>query len=220
VQHLVNKINYQIELEKLICELTKNKLTPSLLMHSCCAPCSSYCLEYLSRYFNITVLYYNPNIFPKEEYEYRITEQEKLINSMKFVNPVKFISTDYTPEDFYINVKGLENEPEGGKRCEKCFEIRLKYAANLAKKLNFDYFVTTLSISPMKDSTKLNTIGLQIEKEVGVKYLISDFKKKNGYKRSVELSKEYELYRQNYCGCVYSKRENEENQARKSIANL
>lgn len=139
---------------------------------------------------------------------------------MKFVNPVKFISTDYTPEDFYINVKGLENEPEGGKRCEKCFEIRLKYAANLAKKLNFDYFVTTLSISPMKDSTKLNTIGLQIEKEVGVKYLISDFKKKNGYKRSVELSKEYELYRQNYCGCVYSKRENEENQARKSIANL
>ncbi len=220
MQHLVNKINYQIELEKLICELTKNKLTPSLLMHSCCAPCSSYCLEYLSRYFNITVLYYNPNIFPKEEYEYRITEQEKLINSMKFVNPVKFISTDYTPEDFYINVKGLENEPEGGKRCEKCFEIRLKYAANLAKKLNFDYFVTTLSISPMKDSTKLNTIGLQIEKEVGVKYLISDFKKKNGYKRSVELSKEYELYRQNYCGCVYSKRENEENQARKSIANL
>lgn len=139
---------------------------------------------------------------------------------MKFVNPVKLISTDYTPEDFYINVKGLENEPEGGKRCEKCFEIRLKYAANLAKKLNFDYFVTTLSISPMKDSTKLNTIGLQIEKEVGVKYLISDFKKKNGYKRSVELSKEYELYRQNYCGCVYSKRENEENQARKSIANL
>ncbi len=220
MQHLVNKINYQIELEKLICELTKNKLTPSLLMHSCCAPCSSYCLEYLSRYFNITVLYYNPNIFPKEEYEYRITEQEKLINSMKFVNPVKLISTDYTPEDFYINVKGLENEPEGGKRCEKCFEIRLKYAANLAKKLNFDYFVTTLSISPMKDSTKLNTIGLQIEKEVGVKYLISDFKKKNGYKRSVELSKEYELYRQNYCGCVYSKRENEENQARKSIANL
>lgn len=216
MQHLVNKINYQIELEKLICELTKNKLTPSLLMHSCCAPCSSYCLEYLSRYFNITVLYYNPNIFPKEEYEYRITEQEKLINSMKFVNPVKFISTDYTPEDFYINVKGLENEPEGGKRCEKCFEIRLKYAANLAKKLNFDYFVTTLSISPMKDSTKLNTIGLQIEKEVGVKYLISDFKKKNGYKRSVELSKEYELYRQNYCGCVYSKRENEENQARKT----
>ena len=216
----MNKINYQIELEKLICELTKNKLTPSLLMHSCCAPCSSYCLEYLSRYFNITVLYYNPNIFPKEEYEYRITEQEKLINSMKFVNPVKFISTDYTPEDFYINVKGLENEPEGGKRCEKCFEIRLKYVANLAKKLNFDYFVTTLSISPMKDSTKLNTIGLQIEKEVGVKYLISDFKKKNGYKRSVELSKEYELYRQNYCGCVYSKRENEENQARKSIANL
>lgn len=201
----MNKINYQKELDKLIEKNTADGIIPTLLIHSCCAPCSSYVLEYLSNYFKITVLYYNPNIFPKEEYEYRIGEQEKLINAMPVKHKVEFISTDYEPEKFYSVTKGLENEPEGGKRCYECFKLRLSYAAELAKRLNFDYFTTTLSISPLKDSHILNTLGAEIGKQFGVNYLLSDFKKKNGYKRSVELSKEYNLYRQNYCGCVYSK---------------
>ena len=201
----MNKINYQKELDKLIEKNTADGIIPTLLIHSCCAPCSSYVLEYLSNYFKITVLYYNPNIFPKEEYAYRISEQEKLINAMPVKHKVEFISTDYEPEKFYSVTKGLENEPEGGKRCYECFKLRLSYAAELAKRLNFDYFTTTLSISPLKDSHILNTLGAEIGKQFGVNYLLSDFKKKNGYKRSVELSKEYNLYRQNYCGCVYSK---------------
>lgn len=201
----MNKINYQKELDKLIEKNTADGIIPTLLIHSCCAPCSSYVLEYLSNYFKITVLYYNPNIFPKEEYAYRISEQEKLINAMPVKHKVEFISTDYEPEKFYSVTKGLENEPEGGKRCYECFKLRLSYAAELAKRLNFDYFNTTLSISPLKDSHILNTLGAEIGKQFGVNYLLSDFKKKNGYKRSVELSKEYNLYRQNYCGCVYSK---------------
>lgn len=208
----MNKRNYQKELEKIIDLNIQEKCIPNLLIHSCCAPCSSYVLEYLSKYFHITVLYYNPNIFPKTEYEYRISEQERLIQSMPFVNPVKFISTGYTPEDFYSIAKELEAEEEGGKRCEKCYRLRLEYAAKTAKKLGFDYFTTTLSISPLKNAEKLNEIGLKLSKEYGISYLVSDFKKKNGYQRSVELSKEYGLYRQNYCGCIYSANHLEKNQ--------
>lgn len=200
----MNKKNYQKELEKIINQNTKKKIIPDVLIHSCCAPCSSYVLEYLSKYFRITILYYNPNIFPKTEYKYRIAEQERLINSMSFENPVKFISTEYTPEDFYSVIKGMENEKEGGERCFRCYRLRLEYAAEMAKRMGFDYFTTTLSISPLKNAEKLNEIGLELEEKYGVSYLVSDFKKKNGYQRSVELSKEYGLYRQNYCGCVYS----------------
>ena len=205
----LENMNFSKELDKTIENIMASDQTPSLLMHSCCAPCSSYCLEYLSDFFDITVLYYNPNIFPKEEYEYRISEQERLINNLPVKNKIKFISTEYTPNDFHNKIKGFEKEPEGGKRCEECFKIRLEYTANLAKEMGFDYFVTTLSISPLKNSKLLNKIGLEIEKKYGVKYLLSDFKKKNGYKRSVELSKIYELYRQDYCGCIYSKLERE-----------
>ena len=206
----ISNMNFQKELEKTISETVKNKDIPTLLIHSCCAPCSSYPLEYLSEFFKITVLYYNPNIFPKEEYIYRINEQKRLIASMTFTNPVNFISTEYTPDDFHKEIKGLEKEPEGGRRCEVCFRIRLEKTARLAKEMSFDYYVTTLSISPLKNSKLLNKIGLELEEKYGVKYLLSDFKKKNGYKRSVELSKLYELYRQDYCGCVYSKIEREE----------
>ncbi len=205
----MNKINYQSVLDNTIKKITSENRVPKLIIHSCCAPCSSYVLEYLSRYFKITVLYYNPNIFPKEEYEYRISEQERLIDSMQFVNDVKLIASGYTPEDFYSAVKGNENEPEGGKRCRLCFNVRLRYTAALAKKMNFDYFTTTLSISPLKNAEVLNKLGAEIGKEYGVEYLQSDFKKRNGYKRSVELSKEYGLYRQDYCGCIYSKMERE-----------
>lgn len=200
-----NNVNYQKVLDKTIEDICKKNIVPTLLIHSCCAPCSSYTLEYLSKYFKITVLYYNPNIFPKEEYEYRIKEQDRLIKSMDFNNPVEFIATDYTPEDFYGQVKGLENEKEGGKRCEVCFRLRLEKAAKIAQEKGFDYFVTTLSISPMKNSVLLNEIGKELEEKYKVKYLLSDFKKRNGYKRSIELSKIYDLYRQDYCGCVYSK---------------
>lgn len=203
----VNNINYQKVLEKIIKKLQIEEITPSLLLHSCCAPCSSYVLEYLSEYFKITVLYYNPNIFPLKEYKYRIEEQRRLIESLPAKNPISFIPTEYEPEKFYEAVKGYENIPEGGERCFKCYELRLREAALYARRGDFDYFTTTLSISPLKKADKLNEIGLRLEEEYGVKYLCSDFKKKNGYKRSVELSAEYGLYRQEYCGCVFSKKE-------------
>jgi len=198
-------INYQKELDLLIDDLHKEKKMPSLLLHSCCAPCSSYVLEYLSQYFKITVYYYNPNIFPKEEYEYRIKEQQKLIDLLPAKYKVEFIPSDYTPIDFFQISEGLEREREGGMRCIKCYRLRLEEAAKLAKRMKFDYFTTTLSISPMKDAAALNIIGKELEKEYGMKYLISDFKKKDGYKRSVVLSKQYGLYRQDYCGCIFSK---------------
>ena len=203
----VNNINYQKVLEKIIKKLQIEEITPSLLLHSCCAPCSSYVLEYLSEYFKITVLSDNPNIFPLEEYKYRIEEQRRLIESLLAKNPISFIPTEYEPEKFYEAVKGYENIPEGGERCFKCYELRLREAALYARRGDFDYFTTTLSISPLKKADKLNEIGLRLEEEYGVKYLCSDFKKKNGYKRSVELSAEYGLYRQEYCGCVFSKKE-------------
>lgn len=199
--------NYQKILEKTINENQLNNKIPKLLLHSCCAPCSSYCIEYLSEYFYVTVLYYNPNIFPKDEYMYRMEEQKRFIDSFPAKYPVSFMETPYTPEDFYKIAKGYENVKEGGERCNRCFKLRLEYTADLAKKLGMDYFTTTLSISPLKNAEMLNDIGYKLGEEYGVPYLLSDFKKKNGYKRSVELSKEYDMYRQNFCGCVYSMEE-------------
>lgn len=208
----MNKINYQKELDKLISELQKENKLPSLLLHSCCAPCSSYCLEYLSEYFNITVFYYNPNISPESEYRKRVEEQKRFISAFPAKNPINFIEGDYEPSVYYNAVKGYEKEPEGGKRCFICYELRLREAALIAKKGGFDYFTTTLSISPLKNADKLNEIGKRISEELSVPYLFSDFKKRNGYKRSIELSKEYDLYRQNFCGCVYSKPQTSENE--------
>ena len=196
-----NKINYQKELDKILEGLGNRK--PSLLVHSCCAPCSSYVLEYLTEYFDITVLYYNPNIYPDTEYYHRKEEQKRLISEID--KGIKFFDCDFESGLFYEKVKGLENEKEGGKRCEVCFNLRLSKTACLAKENNFDYFVTTLSISPLKNAELLNNIGNELAKEYDVKYLPSDFKKKEGYKKSIELSKKYNLYRQDYCGCVYSK---------------
>ena len=207
----MNKRNFQKEMDKLIEQNLKDGITPSLLLHSCCAPCSSYVLEYLSQFFNITVLYYNPNISPKDEYLYRLQEEKRLISEMKFKNPVKILDCDYNADEFFTVAKGLEKEPEGGKRCEKCFDLRLDFTAKTAKENNFDYFATTLTISPLKNANLINQIGEILAEKYNVKYLSSDFKKKEGYKRSITLSKEYNLYRQNYCGCIYSKVESNKN---------
>ncbi len=195
-------MNYQKELDQLISDLDHKRA--KLLIHSCCAPCSSYVLEYLSQYFEITIYYYNPNIYPEEEYIRRVEEQQRLIHEMMLSSKVQFLQGEFIPDTFYQAVKGMEQEPEGGERCFVCYEMRLKESAILASKLGFDYFTTTLSISPHKNAVKLNEIGMKYAKEYGVAYLPSDFKKKNGYKRSIELSKDYNLYRQDYCGCVYS----------------
>lgn len=203
----MNKVNYQKELDKIIENAVKQGVTPTLLLHSCCAPCSSYVLKYLSDFFIITLVYYNPNIFPEEEYRKRVLEQERLINELPVKNPITFVEAKYDPQTFFEKVKGLEQEPEGGARCTVCYEMRMREAAIYAKEGGFDYFTTTLSISPLKNAQKINDIGLALEKEYGVKHLPSDFKKKEGYKQSVQLSAEYNLYRQNFCGCVYSKGE-------------
>lgn len=197
--------NYQKELEKLIEKQQREGTKPSLLLHSCCAPCSSYVLEYLAPYFNICDFYYNPNISPKQEYEDRKEELVRLIREMGLSQEVTFLEGTYQPEDFFAMAKGLEDLPEGGERCFKCYEMRLRESAKIAKEQGAEYFATTLTISPLKNAQKLNEIGERLAEEYGVKYLPSDFKKKNGYKRSVELSAQYELYRQNYCGCVFSK---------------
>lgn len=212
----MNKINYQKLLEQEIKKNLEENRIPTLLLHGCCAPCSSYVLEYLSEYFHITVLYYNPNIFPEEEYRYRTEELKRLIDTMPAKYPIQCVASPYEPEDFYAIAKGYEKEPEGGKRCFRCYELRLRETAAMASEKGFDYFTTTLSISPLKNAEKLNTIGGQLAEEFGVPYLYSDFKKKNGYRRSVELSKLYDLYRQNYCGCVYSKIESENRENQKS----
>ena len=205
-------MNYQLELDKLINELQKKQTdaayhVPRLLLHSCCAPCSSYVLEYLSQYFAITVLYYNPNIFPEEEYRKRVEEQKRLIAELPVKHPVSFAEGRYLPEEFFAVAKGLEDVPEGGERCRKCFRLRLEETARLAAEGKYDYYTTTLSISPLKNAQVLNEIGQELAAVYEVPYLPSDFKKRGGYQRSIELSREYELYRQNFCGCVYSMRE-------------
>ena len=198
-------INYQKELEKKIKEFESSRRVPSLLIHSCCAPCSSYVLEYLSSYFHITVLYFNPNIYPPEEYTSRAAEQKRLIEQLPAKYPMKFIEGRYIPEEFYAIARGHEQDKEGEERCFACYRLRLTEAAKYAKEEGFDFFTTTLSISPLKNAAKLNEIGAELAKEYELSYLFSDFKKKEGYKRSIQLSQEYDLYRQNYCGCVYSK---------------
>ncbi|NMB43019.1 MAG: epoxyqueuosine reductase QueH [Clostridiales bacterium] len=201
----MNKVNYQKILDKIIEEIKDREEVPSLLLHSCCAPCSSYVLEYLSNYFYITIFFYNPNISYKEEYERRIEEQKRLISSLEVKHEIKFMVGNYEPKRFYQVAKGYERVPEGGERCFRCYELRLEESARIARDNNFDYFSTTLSISPHKNSAKLNEIGEKLSQKYDIPYLYSDFKKKNGYKRSIELSKEHDLYRQDYCGCIYSK---------------
>ena len=201
------KRNYQRELDAVIEASQKEKKVPKLLLHSCCAPCSSYVLEYLSQYFEITLLYYNPNIFPEEEYTKRILEQQTLIQELPTIYPVSFLAGAYDRDKFYKMAEGLENIKEGGIRCFGCYELRLEETARQAKERGFDYFTTTLSISPLKNAQKLNEIGERLGRRYGVSYLNSDFKKKNGYKRSIELSREYHLYRQDYCGCEFSYRQ-------------
>ena len=202
--------NYQRELEAVIKEIESKSRVPRLLLHSCCAPCSSYVLEYLSDYFEITVFYYNPNISPAEEYEKRAAEQQHLIRELPAKHPIHLVVGAYEPERFYAVSRGLEQVPEGGERCFRCFRLRLEEAAKMAAEGGFDYFATTLTISPLKNAQKLNEIGEELSELYKVEHLPSDFKKKNGYKRSVELSALYGLYRQNYCGCVFSKRDAEE----------
>ena len=197
--------NYAKELERLIQKLQQEGKVPRLLLHACCAPCSSAVLEYLSQYFAITLLYYNPNIAPLEEYQKREAELRRLVSQMKFTHPVALLPCQYDGQAFVQAARGLEGEPEGGKRCEACFRLRLRHAAQEAARLRFDYYTTTLSISPMKNAPLLNQLGEEIGREFGVAHLPSDFKKKDGYKRSVQLSKEYDLYRQDYCGCAFSK---------------
>lgn len=198
--------NYQIILDETINNIVKENKRPKLLLHSCCAPCSSYVLEYLTNYFDITVFYYNPNISSYEEYEKRYKEVQRFIHDFGLENKVSFIRGDYDNDKYEKLIEGLENEKEGGTRCEKCYYLRLEETCRYAKEHGFDYFTTTLSISPYKNSEKLNRIGKKLEDEYDVLYLLSDFKKKNGYKRSIELSREYNLYRQNYCGCIYSQK--------------
>lgn len=198
--------NYQLKLEEIIKENQELKKIPTLLLHSCCAPCSSYVLEYLTNYFKITIFYYNPNIYPYDEYKKRLSEQVRLINSLPVKNKIDILYCDYDNNKFENIVKGLENEKEGGNRCHKCYELRLEKTAITAKENNFDYFSTTLTVSPYKNSKILNEIGDVLSKKYNIKYLYSDFKKKEGYKRSIELSRMYNLYRQNYCGCIYSKK--------------
>ncbi len=199
-------MNYDFEMEKQIKEIDEGE---KLLLHACCAPCSSAVLERIGNFFEISILYYNPNITEKEEYEKRIVEIKKLISMIHPKYKVSLIEGNYNPEKFFEMAKGLEKEPERGKRCYKCYEMRLEETAKIAEKLGFNHFATTLTLSPHKNSNWINEIGEELTKKYNTNYLYSDFKKKNGYKRSIELSKEYNLYRQDYCGCIYSKRGND-----------
>ncbi len=203
----MEKPNYQKELDGLLAQLASQGHTPSLLLHACCAPCSSYVLEYLSPYFKITVFAYNPNISPQKEYRARLYEQLRLIREMPTKNPVEFLEGTYAPADFYNLAQGMEGLPEGGERCFACYRLRLEETARRASEGGFDYFASTLSLSPYKNAQKLNEIGQALAESYQVAWLPNDFKKKNGYRRSVELSRQYGLYRQDYCGCVYSFRQ-------------
>lgn len=211
----MQKQNYQKMLEKIIADIPEGS-SPTLLLHSCCAPCSSYCLEYLSQYFKITLLYYNPNISPREEFEKRTEELRRLVSQLPMKHPAEVVVPEYRPEEFYNAVNGMEDIPEGGERCFVCYRLRLEKSAQYAAEHGFDYFCSTLSISPMKNAQKLNEIGAELSEIYPVKLLPSDFKKKGGYLRSIELSREYGLYRQNYCGCVFSKQEAENRKQFKS----
>ena len=197
------KENYQLKMEEIIHSIDSDKV-PKLLLQACCAPCSSYVLELLSNYFQITILYYNPNIYPFSEYEKRLGEVRKLIKLVKGKNPINIMEVDYDSTSFDSISKGLEKEREGGTRCHKCYYLRMEKTAKLAKECNYDFFTTTLSISPYKNAQVLNRIGEVLEEKYHVRYLYADFKKKEGYKRSIELSKQFNLYRQEYCGCKYS----------------
>ena len=209
----MNSVNYQKELDALLEKIGKeNESTgscPRLFLHSCCAPCSSYVLEYLSEYFEITDFFYNPNIEPEEEYRHRESELLRLISEMDLKHPVHFEAGRYDPSEYYEAVKGLEHIHEGGERCFACYRLRMEEAAKHAAEGGYDYFTTTLSISPLKNASKINEIGQELEAVYGVKHLPSDFKKKGGYQRSIQLSKEHGLYRQDFCGCVFSKHERE-----------
>lgn len=197
--------NFQREMDSLLDTLKKSGERKKLFLHCCCAPCSSYVLEYLSEYFDITAFFYNPNIDGEKEYIYRLNELIRFIKEKRFENKIDIVKGDYKPEEFENIAKGYEDCKEGGARCLRCFELRLGKTAELAKKYNADYFATTLTVSPLKNAAAINAIGERLGKEYGADYLSSDFKKKNGYKRTIELSREYSLYRQNYCGCSYSK---------------
>ena len=201
-QKNTQKINYWLECEK---EIKRNEgRLPRLLLHACCAPCSSSVLEYLSPHFDITLFYFNPNITPEEEYRKRVAELHKLVSEAEYPNPVAIIEGRYDSSEFFEIARGLEDLPEGGERCFKCYRLRLEESAKAAAEGNYEYFTTTLSVSPYKNAQKLNAIGMEYAEKYGVKYLCSDFKKKDGYRRSIELSAQYGLDRQNYCGCVYS----------------
>lgn len=207
------KQNYQIILNKTLEEISASQKRPRLLLHACCAPCSSYVLEYLNSYFDITVYFYNPNITDKTEYYKRYAELERLIKELPHDGCISAEDGGMDSSAFFAIAKGLEDLPEGGERCFKCYRLRLEAAARAAKNGGYDYFTTTLSISPHKNASVLNETGAELSAEYGVEYLYSDFKKKNGYKRSCELSEEYGLYRQDYCGCIYSRLEAENRRA-------
>lgn len=205
----MNTVNYQKELEKIIRAHEADITRPSLLLHACCAPCSSYVLDYLSELFDITVMFYNPNIFPESEFVKRENELKRLIAQMNSKNPIKTVVPPYDPNEFFNVTKGYEGCAEGGERCARCFRLRLSASAKYAAENNFDYLTTTLTISPLKNAALLNAVGNDEAKKASVCWLPSDFKKHEGYKRSIELSKKYNLYRQNYCGCVFSKQQSE-----------
>lgn len=201
------KINYQIEMEKELRGLEVRGCRPRLVLHSCCAPCSSAVLERLHQAFELIVFYYNPNISPEAEFRHRADEQKRLVQQMPLRDDVCVVEGEYDPENFYRAVQGYEDAPEGGERCGICFEMRLRKTAEYARRIGAEYFTTTLSISPLKDAARLNAIGGALAEEFGLHYLFSDFKKKDGYRRSCVLSEEYGLYRQDFCGCVFSKLE-------------
>lgn len=209
--------NYAKELERLTAELARRGERPRLLLHVCCAPCASGVLEYVARFFQTDLVFYNPNIAPEEEYRKRRAELERLLQEMPLESPVELLPCGYDNGDFESVAEGLRDAPEGGARCGKCFRLRLEYTARLAAERGYDYFTTTLSISPLKNAGLLNAIGEELAREYGVRHLPSDFKKRDGYKLSIRRSQEYGLYRQDYCGCLYSKLEREKNKYRNRV---
>lgn len=210
-------MNYNTMMEEELSKLKEENKIPRLLLHSCCAPCSSHVIDVLSPFFHLTILYYNPNIEPYEEYQKRKEEEIRFIKEFPHQNELTILDCDYDNEQYHATIKGLEQEKEGGARCTKCYFLRMKKTAQLAKEKAFDYFATTLTVSPLKNSKKLNEIGEYLSQKYEIKYLYSDFKKKDGYKHSIALAKEYNLYRQDYCGCVYSKEQRRREKEKKAL---